>query len=138
MESYLGLGLNSSSFLNPELLTPELLTYFKQEEKPEYGLRFKNTPNFNLYCEGKFLDPLGFEQLGEKDYLIEEFFLSLRTDSGVKNLKKYEKILVSNYIVKIEAYREQGLLIGDEDGFVLTDEGMDVFNAIVTDIMAEI
>jgi len=36
MESYLGLGLNSSSFLNPELLTPELLSYFKQEEKPEY------------------------------------------------------------------------------------------------------
>ena len=56
----------------------------------------------------------------------------------MKNLKKYEKILVSNYIVKIEAYREQGLLIGDEEGFVLTDEGMDVFNAIVTDIMAEI
>ena len=84
------------------------------------------------------MDPLGFEQLGEKDYLIEEFFLSLRTDSWVKNLKKYEKILVPNYIVKIEAYREQGLLIGNEDGFVLTDEGMDVFNAIVTDIMAEI
>ena len=35
MENYLGLGLNSSSFLNPELLTPELLSYFKQEEKPE-------------------------------------------------------------------------------------------------------
>ena len=136
MESYLGLGLNSSSFLNSELLTPELLSYFKQEEKPEYWLRFKNTPNFNLYCEGKYLDPFGFEQLGEKDYLIEEFFL--RTDSWVKNLKKYEKILVSNYVAKIEAYREQGLLIGDEDGFVLTDEGMDVFNAIVTDIMAEI
>ena len=56
----------------------------------------------------------------------------------MKNLKKYEKILVPNYIVKIELYREQGLLIGNEDGFVLTDEGMDVFNAIVTDIMAEI
>lgn len=56
----------------------------------------------------------------------------------MKNLKKYEKILVPNYIVKIEAYRKQGFLIGDEDGFVLTDEGMDVFNAIVTDIMAEI
>lgn len=138
MENYLGLGLNSSSFLNPELLTPELLSYFKQEEKPEYWLRFKNTPNFNLYCEGKFLDPLGFEQLGEKDYLIEEFFLSLRTDSWVKNLKKYEKILVPNYVANIEVYREQGLLLGDEDGFVLTDEGMDVFNAIVTDIMAEI
>ena len=110
----------------------------KQEEKPEYWLRFKNTPNFNLYCEGKFLDLFGFEPLGEKDYLIEEFFLSLRTDSWVKNLKKYEKILVPNFKQKIETYREQGLLIGDEDGFVLTDEGMDVFNAIVTDIMAEI
>lgn len=56
----------------------------------------------------------------------------------MKNLKKYEKILVLNFKQKIEAYREQGLLIGDEEGFILTDEGMDVFNAIVTDIMAEI
>ena len=53
-------------------------------------------------------------------------------------MKRYEKILVPNYVAKIEAYHEQGLLLGDEDGFVLTDEGMDVFNAIVTDIMAEI
>ena len=56
----------------------------------------------------------------------------------MKNLKKYEKILVSNYVAKIEACREQGFLIRDEEGFVLTDEGMDVFNAIVTDVMAEI
>ena len=56
----------------------------------------------------------------------------------MKNLKKYEKILVPNFKQKVEAYRKQGLLIGDEDGFGLTDEGMDVFNAIVTDIMAEI
>lgn len=56
----------------------------------------------------------------------------------MKNLKKYEKILVPNFKQKIETYREQGLLIGDEHGFVLADEGMDVFNAIVTDIMAEI
>ena len=51
----------------------------------------------------------------------------------MKNLKKYEKILVPNYVAKIEAYREQGLLIGDEEGFILTDEGMDVFNAIDCD-----
>ena len=56
----------------------------------------------------------------------------------MKNLKKYEKFLVPNFKQKVETYREQGFLIGDEDGFVLTDEGMDVFNAIVTDIMAEI
>ena len=56
----------------------------------------------------------------------------------MKNLKKYERFLVPNFKQKVETYCEQGLLIGDEEGFVLTDEGMDVFNTIVTDIMAEI
>lgn len=76
----------------------------------------------------------------EQDYLIESFFLGLRTDRGVRNLEHFAPILVPNYLEKITSYQEQGFVAYDEETqhLHLTDAGMDVFNAIVTDIMAEI
>lgn len=136
---YLGLGLNAASHLNANKLTPELRQLLKLAPDADIaGIRFKNTPNFESYCAGKYLDPLAFEPLTQKDALIEEFFLSLRTDRGVKQLSRFESILASNAKSKLALYEEQGLLLQDGDAIVLTDEGMDVFNAIVTDIMQEI
>ena len=96
-------------------------------------MRFKNTISFEQYCKGDFLDPKAFEVLTEQDYLIESFFLGLRTDRGVRNLEHFAPILVPNY-------QEQGFVAYDEETqhLQLTDAGMDVFNGIVTDIMAEI
>ena len=76
----------------------------------------------------------------EQDYLIESFFLGLRTDRGVRNLEHFAPILVPNYLEKITSYQEQGFVAYNEETqhLQLTDTGMDVFNAIVTDIMAEI
>lgn len=76
----------------------------------------------------------------EQDYLIESFFLGLRTDRGARNLEHFAPILVPNYLEKITSYQEQGFVTYDEETqhLQLTDVGMDVFNAIVTDIMAEI
>ena len=78
--------------------------------------------------------------MNEQDYLIESFFLGLRTDRGVRNLEHFTPILVQNYLEKISSYEEQGFVTYDEttQHLQLTDAGMDVFNAIVTDIMAEI
>ena len=78
--------------------------------------------------------------MNQQDYLIESFFLGLRTDRGVRNLENFVPILVPNYLEKITSYQEQGFIAYDEETqhLLLTDAGMDVFNAIVTDIMAEI
>lgn len=78
--------------------------------------------------------------MNEQDYLIESFFLGLRTDRGVRNLEHFAPILVPNYLEKITSYQEQGFVTYNEETqyLQLTDAGMDVFNAIVTDIMAEI
>ena len=140
MEDYIGIWLNSASFLNAKNLNPDLLSAFNLSDFEGKALRFKNTISFDQYCKGDFLDPKAFEVLNQQDYLIESFFLGLRTDRGVRNLEHFAPILVPNYLEKITSYQEQGFVAYDEttQHLQLTDAGMDVFNAIVTDIMAEI
>ncbi|MDO4713920.1 MAG: hypothetical protein Q4B28_04710 [bacterium] len=139
MEDYLGLGLNAASFLNAKTLTPDCCALLGVKPSEDItGLRFKNTPHFEQYLTGKTLDPFAFEQLSTQDYLIESFFLGLRTDQGVSDLSHYASILVPQYQSKLENYKTQGLIYDHPHKLVLTDEGMDVFNAIVTDIMQQI
>lgn len=137
MESYLGLGLNSSSFLDAKLLSPEVLRAL-QTEKAEAGLRFKNTLSMDEYLAGNWLNPTENQNLSEKDWLIEAFFLGLRTDRGISQLSRFEPVLVANYQEKLKSYAEQGFLVWEEENVVLTDEGMDVFNTLVTELLEEI
>ena len=137
MESYLGLGLNSSSFLDAKLLSPEVLRAL-QTEKAEAGLRFKNTLSMDEYLAGNWLNPTENQNLSEKDCLIEAFFLGLRTDRGISQLSRFEPVLVANYQEKLKSYAEQGFLVWEEENVVLTDEGMDVFNTLVTELLEEI
>lgn len=137
MESYLGLGLNSSSFLDAKLLSPEVLRAL-QTEKAEAGLRFKNTLSMDEYLAGNWLNPTEKQNLSEKDWLIEAFFLGLRTDRGISQLSGFEPVLVANYQEKLKSYAEQGFLVWEGESIVLTDEGMDVFNTLVTELLEEI
>jgi hypothetical protein len=43
----------------------------------------------------------------QKDLLIEEFFLSLRTDKIIEDTSKYNSVLVSDFNKKIKSYSEQ-------------------------------
>lgn len=99
--------------MNAKSLHPDLISYFglsNEELERAQGLRFKNTTNFQQYLEGKHLEKSAFEILTEKDYLIEEFFLSLRTDHGIKSIEKFEKILVTHFSEKLKRYEEQGFI----------------------------
>lgn len=140
MEDYLGLWLNSASFLTKKSLNPEVLSAFWISDFDAKALRFKNTISFEQYAQGQYLDPKSFEPVSEQDYLIESFFLGLRTDRWVSNIADFASILVPNYLDKITIYEQQGFILFDEETgkLRLTDAGMDVFNAIITDIMAEI
>lgn len=81
-------------------LNSDLLSAFSLSDFEEKALRFKNTISFEQYCKGDFLDPKAFEVLNQQDYLIESFFLGLRTDRGVRNLEHFAPILVPNYLEK--------------------------------------
>ena len=74
----------------------------------------------------------------ESDYLIESFFLSLRTDRWIDNISKFESVLVKDYAEKIKIYEENGFLKLRENGFILTDEWMDCYNGIITELLKEI
>ena len=137
MEDYIWIGLNSSSFLNEKSVNEKIQQYLWTNEKWNW-IRFKNTVDLNNYCNWNFLDKKEVQIMSEKDYLIESFFLSLRTDRGVENIKEYEEILVKNYDEKLKLFQEEDLLIFEWEKLLLTDTWMDVFNSIITEIMQEI
>ncbi len=137
MQDYLGLGISAASFLTNNSKNADFVSQHLSEDAVK-GLRFKNTSNFEAYCERRFLDPHAFEQMSSKDWLIEEFFLSLRTAQGIRDFSRFESILVADFAEKIASYQEQGFVEKDQDQLWLSDAGMDVFNTIVTSLLQEI
>ena len=137
MDSYLGLWLNASSFLKNNDISIELQQFLWATEIWE-GIRFRDVNLLKEFIDWITFDKTSFEILNKKDYLIESFFLWLRTDRWVKNLSKYNEILVSNYVEKLHSYAEEWLVNYNDETLQLTDDWMDVFNALVTDIMDEI
>ena len=74
----------------------------------------------------------------DKDLLIEEFFLGLRTDNWIKNIQKYKSILVPNYTEKIKSYSDQWFVEILENWIRFTDQWMDIYNDIITELLNEI
>ena len=70
--------------------------------------------------------------------MIENFFLGLRTDQGIKQIGEYNDLLVSDWQDKIQCYEKQGLLVEKNGTLILTDQGMNVYNSVVTNLLAEV
>ena len=141
MEDYLWLWLSASSFINSRSL------YFKGvKDKLLIGkdvdnlswIRWTNTPYFPKYIGNEKIAESEIKLLSEKDYLIESFFLWLRTDRWVDNIEKYGSVLVKNWKDKIKLFEGNWFLKLHEKGFVLTDEWMDCYNWIVTELLEEV
>lgn len=138
MEEYLGLGLGASSFLREKAST---------DSQYEKRIRYQNTSYLPKYLKEEFSPiiieemPVSFEQgrIQEgKDFLIEKFFLALRTERGVQDLSAYSSIVVPNYTEKIKLMETQDLVITNGEKLQLTDKGMDCYNRIVTELLQEI
>ncbi len=141
MEDYLWLWLSASSFINGksqyfDAVKDKLLCNKKIDDL--CWIRWSNTPYFPKYIWNERLAESEIKPLYEKDYLIESFFLWLRTDRGIDNIKKFESVLVKDYQEKIKLYEENWFLKLREKGFVLTDEWMDCYNGIITELLEEI
>jgi coproporphyrinogen III oxidase-like Fe-S oxidoreductase len=156
MENYLWLGLNASSYLDKE--HTKVLSSFatgresfrvKEEDHEvveDFWLRHTNTKDLNKYINGERLNKSSTIEMTHKDYLIEKFFLKLRTNQWIKDLSEFTEILVPNYQEKIKNYEKEWFIeisSATRDPRPsslcrLTDAGMDVFNTIVTDLMQEI
>ena len=137
MNEYIGLGLGASGFIN--------------------GVRYKNTEDLGEYLraldEGRL--PVAEEHINTAfDNISEAVFTGLRRSEGIRYeeaVRAYmeaadaEKEAVSadscrNFFWKVYAeaedealkYAERGLLIIDNDGLRLTEQGIDISNSIMS------
>ena len=102
------------------------------------GIRRTNTPYFPKYIWDEKLVKSAIQPMSESDYLIESFFLSLRTDRWIDDISKFKSVLVKDYAEKIKLYKDNWFIKIRENGFVLTDEWMDCYNGIITELLKEI
>ena len=144
MEDYLWLWLSASSFINAKSpyfwAVVEKLRKVDSSLSSEWlnGIRRTNTPYFPKYIWNEKLPESAIQPMSESDYLIESFFLSLRTDRWIDDISEFESVLVDDYLEKIKLYEENGFLKLRENGFVLTDEWMDCYNGIITELLEKI
>jgi len=87
------------------------------------------------YLQGNRVDEKEVQTLNESDLLIEEFFLRLRTKDGIVDINKFKNILIMDYELRITNYTNEGLVRFDGKKLQLTDDGMNVYNSIVTDLL---
>ena len=137
MEDYLGLWMSASSFIKVKG-NKDFIEQMPGYTKDCVGLRWTNTANLTEYMKWNYIDSSKNLAMTPKDFLIESFFLKLRTDLWVTKLEDYSSVLVADRKERIESYKDQGFAYDTEDRLVLTDAGMDVFNTITTDLLHEI
>ncbi len=137
MEDYLGLWVSASSFISSQNPAYDLLCQFL-EKRWESWIRFTNSPYYPKYLEDDFCVMKEKIPLSKKDFLIEKFFLALRTDQGIKQIGEYNDLLVSDWQDKIQCYEKQGFLVEKNGALILTDQGMNVYNSVVTELLKEI
>lgn len=140
MENYIWLWVAWSSFLNSNIPNYEKII---KTINPDFNIdnkwiRFTNTQNITDYINWKIIDPNNIQILNDDDYLIEKFFLWLRTDQWIDNIDEFTNILVPNYQSLIYSYQEQWFCTINNKKLKLTDQWMDVFNSIITDILNKI
>ena len=133
MWDYLGLGTSASSFFKTPNKKLCSLLNIPNDTKAVRRTNALEFPKFYSWQPESEIIPMT-----EKDLLIEEFFLGLRTDSWIKNISKYESVLVPNYDEKIKSYSDQWFIETLDDWMRFTDQWMDIYNDIVTELLNEI
>lgn len=135
MWDYIWIWTSAASFVqNPNLDLKKYLWI----SSDSMALRWTNTVKLAEYDKWNFVDIESIQNLTQKDLLIEEFFLWLRTDSWINDLSKYSTVLVKNIDTKIDSYIKQWFIQQKEKWIQLTDSGMDIYNDIVTELLEEI
>ena len=109
MDDYLGFGTSAASFVKN--LSPPSPPLEKRGGVGELtAFRWSNTKVIGEYLKGKYVDEGSVVEMSDKDFLIEEFFLSLRTDKGVENVQKFASVLVDDWEERIADLVEQGFV----------------------------
>jgi oxygen-independent coproporphyrinogen III oxidase len=135
MQSYLGFGPSASSFLCGEYARNLPPSHFSKEQRDattEQGIRFTTKPHIFQYTKILAWDDASTVILSHEDNMIETAFLALRTSQGVSPLSAYTAILENNWESLLTEYQNMGLVQRSDDRLRLTDQGLDLYNTIVT------
>ena len=114
---YKGFGLGASSLLQKR--------------------RYRNTESLESYLDGAW-QPEMVEALTRENEMEETVILGLRMMEGVSGEKfyqKYGKHLADIYGETIRKYVKMGLMEADKQGIRLTESGISVSNAILSDFL---
>ena len=143
MEPYIGLWLSASSFLPMQNVELVQSAECKVKHKPwtlnsKLWTRRTNTANIQDYLKWHRVDEQQVQALNESDILIEEFFLRLRTREGIWDISKFTSVLVPNYELLISNHEWEWFITFDWTKLRLTDDGMNVYNSIITDLLQKL
>lgn len=125
---YIGFGLNSSSYIN--------------------NTRFKNKTNFNDYMS---LDYTGYmistnqnsyydevRIIDNKEHINEYVMLGFRKTAGI-NVNDFQKIFDQKFEdlfgTALKIYQGMGMINKKADNYFMTDEGLNVSNSILSDLL---
>lgn len=133
--NYIGIGTSAASFFQSP--NKELMQYLNIPEDTKV-VRWKNNESLEDYKNKKRIATEETKILSEKEMLIEDFFLRLRTDTWIKNIEKFESVLQKNYKDILLDLKEKGFIKQDDDKITLTNEGLDIYNYIITELLTEI
>lgn len=141
MQNYLWIWLSASSFLRSDFeFFWNVCKENDVDEKDIFGLRWTNSKDLVDYLWKWNKNFFEKNIIKESDFLIESFFLALRTDLWISDLSKYNEILIDNYQSLLDQFVDSWLVkyIEDKKGIVLTDEWMNVSNTLITDLLKSI
>ena len=116
--NYLGLGLGSASMVN--------------------NVRWKNTENICDYIGKNDFEKKEVKILSVQEQMEEFMFLGLRMCRGIsiRSFEEYFKCsMPENYLRVVEKYISMGLLKKENDCVMLTDEGINVSNVIMSEFI---
>lgn len=134
MWSYIWLWISAHSFLEEKYLK-KINKIFPESKDLDKWIRFENTKSWDAYLQKDFIDLQKTRYLDEKNFLIEKFFLGLRTKIGIVKLDSFKKILIRNYIEKLEEFQELWFVNFQNDTLKLTSKWMDVYNEVVLNLV---
>lgn len=131
MKSYLGVGSGAVSTLN---IRPDATQFYASDI---YSLRIEEGKDLARYLADPEA-PASIVPLGRKDSAFEMVMMGLRTTAGLDKNRFKERFGVSFEDVfhrSIEKWA--GHFIADEASIHLDDEGLDILNRILVDMLAE-
>ncbi len=133
-QPYIGLGIHSSSYL-PKKRAEQVAEF--AESGDEGGVRFRNTGHRKQYLKQERTDPSTHETLSLEGRRQEEVLLSLRRQAGL-TIDTYTDLFVPERKELLEHRAQEDFITLEEGRLRLTDMGMALYNALVTELLEDI